>query len=195
MAKGGSFEREIAIKLSLWISEGERDDLICRTDSSGGRATVRTRKSKTTNKHFFGDLRSADETASPLFDIWSIECKSGYSRKGKLWSDNKTRRVTGWDVLDLIDSKQKEPMFLQFQSQCEKDAKLSGREPILIFRRNLKDVCIAINNSYYWTLNDYFGEMKETITIQHKRCNVVIMRFDDFLCWANAQILMAVEIP
>ena len=99
MAKGSGFEREVAIKLSLWMSEGKRDDLVCRTDSSGGRATVRTQKNKITNKHFFGDLRSADESAAPLFDIWSIECKSGYSRKGKLWSDKKTRRITGWIYL------------------------------------------------------------------------------------------------
>jgi hypothetical protein len=38
--KGAKFEREVCVKLSRWVSQGQRIDLFWRTAMSGGRATV-----------------------------------------------------------------------------------------------------------------------------------------------------------
>lgn len=38
--KGGAFEREIAKKLSLWVTHGAKTDVFWRSAMSGGRATV-----------------------------------------------------------------------------------------------------------------------------------------------------------
>jgi hypothetical protein len=48
MAKGSSFEREIAKLLSLWWSEGMRDDVFYRSHASGGRFTMRRKSGKDT---------------------------------------------------------------------------------------------------------------------------------------------------
>ena len=42
--KGNNYEREMSRRLSLWLSENERDDLIWRTHNSGGRFTTRMKK-------------------------------------------------------------------------------------------------------------------------------------------------------
>ena len=86
--KGGAFERRMAKRLSLWWTGGERDDVIWRTQLSGGRATVRGRKGKTSEGQY-GDLTYTDPIAKPLFDLCVIECKHGYGK---------------WSVLDLIDN-------------------------------------------------------------------------------------------
>jgi hypothetical protein len=191
MAKGSSFERDISVKLSLWFSEGKRDDIFYRSQSSGARATQRYKSKKTTEGQH-GDIAATCSEGEPLIKKWNIELKSGYSKKGKLWSDKTTRRVTGYCLLDLLDSRQKDPIFLQFWAQTIKDSELSNREPILIFRRNLKDVCIAVNYSYYCKLSGWFGEISDVMTIEIRGngVDIKIMRLSDFLNWVNSKILM-----
>lgn len=43
---GNNYEREIAKKLSIWVSNNERDDVIWRDLSSGARATTRKKQDK-----------------------------------------------------------------------------------------------------------------------------------------------------
>ena len=195
MAKGGAFELELAKKLSLWFTEGKRDDLVCRTDTSGGRATVRVKNKKETNKYLHGDLKHSDDECRPLFDIWSIEAKTGYASKHKL--KDGTKKVTNWDLLDLLDSKAKEPLFVQFWNQCILSAELTSREPILIFRRNQKEPCVAISNSYFFRLKDLFGPFdKGEIYIKIGGMSspieeITVIRFNDFLEWIDAKSLIA----
>lgn len=79
MAKGGDYERELCRKISLWWSKGIRDDLFWRTAGSGGRATSRGKKGKTTANHC-GDICSTDSSSEPLIRLVTIESKRGYSR-------------------------------------------------------------------------------------------------------------------
>lgn len=194
MAKGGSFELEVAKKLSLWLTDNKRDDLVCRTDTSGGRATVRTKKKKETNKYLYGDLKHSDDLAKPLFDLWSVECKTGYATKSKL--KDGTNKVTNWDVLDLLDSKKKNTVIQGMWTQCTNDAGLSSREPILIFRRNLKGICVMITLDYFLSLQSLFSDYKfiklETIIPDMYEPNdmVVIMKLDDFLNWVESKSLL-----
>lgn len=181
MAKGGSYELEISKKLSLWFTNGERDDLVCRTDTSGGRATVRTKQKKITNKYLYGDLKHSDDKCLPMFDKWSIECKTGY----------KVGANTRWDLLDLIDSQQKEPMIVAFWNQCLMDAALSNREPILIFRRNGRGSCIVIRIKYLWDIEGLFGDWVSGSAISFgmssSSCTTGLccMNLDKFLEWAD----------
>ena len=85
--KGFPFEREMAKRLSLWWTEDERDDVIWRSDASGGRATIR-RKAGKSLKGQHGDLCSTDPCSAPLFAATIIECKRGYGR---------------WSLLDALD--------------------------------------------------------------------------------------------
>jgi len=78
-AKGGKFERDICTQLSLWWSNGKSDDLFWRTAGSGGRATSRAKKGKTTKGHA-GDVCATDESSQPLIDCVAIELKRGYAK-------------------------------------------------------------------------------------------------------------------
>ena len=153
-SKGGNFEREISKILSLWFTEGKRDDIFYRSQSSGARATQRNKSKKTTVGQQ-GDIASTCTEGEQLIKIWSIECKTGYSFKNKL--KDGTQKITNWDILDLLDSKSQEPMFAQMWNQCVIDAEISSREPILIFRRNMKLPLICITKQYYSRLTNFFS--------------------------------------
>jgi hypothetical protein len=67
--KGSNYERDIGAKISLWISGGERKDLLCRTVLSGGQFTM----SSSGNA---GDLMGQHILAIPFCSKVIIECKS-----------------------------------------------------------------------------------------------------------------------
>lgn len=78
MAKGSLFERQICKELSLWWTEGKRDDIFWRTAGSGGRATSRARRRQSTaNSH--GDICALDPLGKPLLDALVFELKRGYN--------------------------------------------------------------------------------------------------------------------
>jgi len=67
--KGGEYERQIAGKISLWLSNGERNDLLCRTVSSGAQWTTGKRGHP-------ADLRAQDTPLAFEFcSKYAIECK------------------------------------------------------------------------------------------------------------------------
>jgi len=79
MAKGGQFERDICRELSMWWTDGERDDVFWRTSQSGGRATTRRKKGKKTFGQY-GDVQATDPIGQPLIDLCTIELKKGYNK-------------------------------------------------------------------------------------------------------------------
>lgn len=168
-SKGSGFEREVASKLSLWFSDGERDDIFYRSHSSGGRFTMRAKAKKDT-AYQSGDITCSDPCGKSLIDKWSIECKTGYGK---------------WDVLDLLDSNQKVTQLEQFFKQCSNDAEECGKEPLLIFRRPQRKICICIRRNYFLHLVGLFG-LSETRLINLSPKSLVIMCLSDFLSWISA---------
>lgn len=76
--KGSAFEREICKKLSLWWTNGKRDDVFWRSSQSGGRATTRAKQGKTTAGSY-GDICALDPIGAPLLEAFTIELKRGKS--------------------------------------------------------------------------------------------------------------------
>lgn len=195
-SKGGDFEREISKILSLWFTEGERDDIFYRSQSSGARATQRNKSKKTTEGQY-GDICSTCKEGELLIKIWSIECKTGYAGKSKL--KDGTKKITNWDILDLLDSKSQEPMFAQMWNQCVIDAEVSTREPILIFRRERKLPLICITKQYYSRLTNWFNVpdfMKihfDLSNLYYPYSKVVIIKLDDFLKWIDPNTLIIIK--
>jgi len=72
--KGAAFEREVSRRLSLWLSEGKRDDLLWRSAMSGGLATLQYRKDKI-NLTQSGDLSAIGEGAYEFCEKTFVECK------------------------------------------------------------------------------------------------------------------------
>lgn len=67
--KGGAYEREVAAKISFWLSNGERKDLLCRTVGSGAQWTA-------AKQGHAADLRAQDgPLAFEFCSKYAIECK------------------------------------------------------------------------------------------------------------------------
>lgn len=77
-SKGNSFEREVCKRLSIWWSEGKDDTVFWRSQSSGGRATQRTKRGKATDGQY-GDIMADGPLGRILIDLFTIELKRGYN--------------------------------------------------------------------------------------------------------------------
>lgn len=140
MAKGSRFEREIAKQLSLWWTHGSRDDIFWRTSQSGGRATIRRRKGKSTANQD-GDLCAIDPCGQPLMDKVTIELKVGYN---------------AWTIKEIIDSptREKATILEKFFQQCERESENQKHDSWwLITRQDRRRTLLFINHkAFKWIL-------------------------------------------
>jgi len=182
VAKGGDFERSFSKELSVWW--GGKDDIFWHTCGSGARATVRNKRGKDAASQF-GDIFATDEAGKMLEDNWSIELKTGYAVKSsKKLTDKNGKQVkilNRWDLLDLLDSAQATPKFDEFWNQAKRDAELSHRTPVLVFRRNLRTPCIAFSRGYFNKLVDCFGFPEFEVIQVGKRVCILSLRL--FFQW------------
>jgi len=109
--KGMQFERDICVKLSLWWSEGERDDIFWRSNASGGRATNRAKQGKSTPGQY-GDISAIDPCGEPLLRVAPFELKKGYPK------------VSVHDLLD-IPANHKPSVFWEWVQQAKQAEDLS----------------------------------------------------------------------
>jgi hypothetical protein len=73
--KGSAYERSICKRLSLWISEGERTDLLWRATSSGAQTTIYQKRNSKSFISQGGDIASIDPLSKAFVDMYAIECK------------------------------------------------------------------------------------------------------------------------
>lgn len=98
-AKGCAYERSVCKRLSLWVSNFEREDAFWRSAMSGGRATrfikkhVKKKKSSSDISAHAGDVTCTHSCGEILTETFLIECKNykdfemgrvAMGRKGKL---------------------------------------------------------------------------------------------------------------
>jgi hypothetical protein len=187
-SKGGNFEREVAVALSLWWSKNSRDDIFWRTHGSGGRSTVRGKQNKRTEGQY-GDISATDVSGKPLIEHWCIECKTGYSSSKKsevLTKDGKkksVKQITNWCVLDAIDSKQNVSVIEALWKQAHDQAIEAENQPILIFRRPRMSPCIAFNLRYFNHLSKIFDIPNKHWIALRGNSSIVIMSLNDFFEW------------
>jgi len=146
--KGGEFERLIAKRLSLWLSNGERDDLFWRTNGSGSRHTTRKKLDKDTEGQD-GDICSTCSGDSEKFrKIFSLELKT--YKDINLWG--------------LITKKQ--TGFLDFWNQTVTQSELVNKKPILIIKENYRPILFVSNlwTKYFFSIYfDFKYDMKVNI--------------------------------
>ena len=141
--KGNSYERAISRKLSLWISNNERDDLFWRTQGSGGRHTVRY-KSNLTLEGQAGDISSTQGGISENFlKFFCVEVK--FYKDINIWA---------------IITKSKNGL-LDFWDQATLKAKQVNRIPILIVKENYKPALFISNEVFEKMLVENFKEKPE----------------------------------
>jgi hypothetical protein len=115
--KGSEFERVICKALSLWVSEGHKEDLFWRSAMSGGRATV-ANKAGSSLGHHAGDISTTSAQGASLTDRFYIEAKF--------------YRSLQWDRFLLNDS----GIVAGFWAEAIKQAAIYKRQPILIAKQN-----------------------------------------------------------
>lgn len=123
--KGSAFERKVCKQLSLWVSNGENEDLFWRSAMSGGRATVGQRKGKNHARHA-GDISATSVEGHGLTDEWYVECKA-YKN---LAIDSAMIKGTG-------------PL-IKFWDEAVLQAQQYGRKPMLIAKQNQVPVIVLV---------------------------------------------------
>lgn len=119
--KGGTYEREIAKKLSLWVTNLASDDLFWRSAMSGGRGTLRK------SDNAVGDICAIDPRGAKICQELFFECK--HLKEASLDS---TIRGKG-------------PIY-DFWNTAVKQARSHSRFPVLIVKKNnLPDLFITCN--------------------------------------------------
>ncbi len=126
--KGAQFEREICKRLSLWVSDGEREDVFWRSAMSGGRATVQHRKGVDVRQG--GDICAVAPEGHILCDEFFIECKYVKDLGFGTFIVNGTGKLRDFWLKCLEESARhkKSPMLI---------AKQNGWPTIVIIKHNL----------------------------------------------------------
>lgn len=119
--KGAAFERQVCKDLSLWLSLGQREDLLWRSAMSGGRATLaRSRGHKM--KSSDGDLSPIDVKGQALTEEFFVELKH--------------YNILRWDSLVLKRSGTVQNIW----NQCVKEADQSDKYPLLVAKQNFMPI-------------------------------------------------------
>lgn len=132
--KGSSFERFVARKLSLFLSNGERDDIAWRTQSSGATFTRRNKLGKEAANQA-GDISYKHELAFRFFTKFEVEVKA-------------YKNINLWSILD-----QNGEGLYEFLKQVIRDSLASKKHPMLIVKQNNKDILILIDQHIYDKMN------------------------------------------
>ncbi len=152
--KGASFERQICVALSQWVSNKKRKDLYWRSAMSGGRATLGFRKGE---KHLSqgGDISSIDPIGAGLTDKFFIEIK---------FLKN----------LDLAAFWLGSGTLFRFWEIAQKEACKYNKEPMLIAKQNFYDTLVIVG------AGSKLG-FPNIVRWRSYKYNATVMLFDDML--------------
>ena len=181
MGKGDRFERQTCRVLSLWWTNNLRDDILWRNRRH------RTNKNKDV-KHQLGDVTTIDSSGLPLIETFNIELKSGYS---KTRTGKKVKNIP-WDVLDLIDYSRNSGAnpLLQFWEQTTTDARISGRLPLLIFKRDYHYPVVCITRETLNPLKEFLGSPDFSyVTYKTGEITLYMFRLEEFLEWITPEVV------
>jgi len=185
--KGRRFEIELAGRLSLWWTSGERDDVFWHTHDSGGRATKRTAKGKRTTG-LYGDICAVDPVGKPLLDLICFEAKKGYNR------------ATLHDLLDR-GKKAKKQTWQEWIDKAERCREAAGarfwaiihkrdqREAVIAFPWDMREAIATVCG--YPDASDCEVRFEVIQSGRHVR-HVVAMQLTDFLEWVEPATLVRI---
>lgn len=117
--KGGAFEREIAVELSLWLTGGQSKDVLVRSEGSGARFTA------TKNVGTPGDLMPKHPVAFEFCDQFVVECKH-------------------WKDLEFMKFLQGKGELMDALIKVRGEAQGQGKNWMLIARQNNRPTCLFI---------------------------------------------------
>lgn len=123
--KGASFEREVCVMLSKWLTNGSQEDVFWRSAMSGGRATVAFKRGKRLSSQV-GDISSIHPTGERFISVFATECK--------FYADlNYEGLLTGKGKL------------LVFWHEINKQAKRHNKLPFLVAKQNRMPAIVCLS--------------------------------------------------
>ena len=134
-AKGAAWEREVCKQLSLWITNGAKQDVFWRSAMSGGRSTVLAKRGIKAGAHA-GDITAISAEGHQLTGAFFVECKfyRELSLSAFLLGFNRGALQKFWDVaVREAASYDKEPLLI---------AKQNNVPPIVLLRSSGRGVRI-----------------------------------------------------
>jgi len=164
--KGNTFEREIAEKLSLWLTEGAEKRGCWRSDTSGAAATVWAKKKEEARyvKANAGDIKQIAERGlypklDQFFDTFVVECKH-YKEIDFYPPFNKT--------------------LVSFFEACIKEKEATGKNAALILKANNRKIIFAQEpNTYHRPISP------KLITIHYKTLILDLYLLDEVINLKN----------
>jgi hypothetical protein len=162
--KGNQMENLIARKLSLWITNGKREDVLIRSQNSGGRATVLSY----TGKNFVsqaGDIVSAAFEGNKFTNMFYIEVKhyQNLNLESLIFRTSKSGIIEHWNKL---------------LKECEFYNKL----PLYIARQNNKPILVGLSKNGI----DIF-ELHHDVEIHILYLDLYLLPLTTFLSKANVK--------
>jgi hypothetical protein len=128
-SKGNRFERDIAKKLSIWYFQDP--DALIRNPGSGSIATIRSAQNG--SKEAYMGIPAGDIMQIKRHDLpfpFSVEVKH--------------HKVL---VLEHLLFEKKNSLIYKFWRQCTRDAGISGKIPLMIFKENYKNPVVCLENT------------------------------------------------
>lgn len=176
-SKGSCFERDICRQLSLWWTDGKRDDVFWRTAGSGARATNRFRRGNRSTYGQCGDVTATDPIGEALLKFFTIEIKKGYPD------------CTLSNALDGRTRKGKLPAIFQFVNQAEFSRQQAESQTwAIIHRRDFRLTTITFPVDDYWTSCPWLAWARGITHLQikfplpnAKTLTLIQTRLDEFL--------------
>lgn len=157
--KGSSFERSICCRLSLWLTDNKREDVLWRSAMSGGRSTVAFAKGKRFASQA-GDICSIDPLGNALTDKFMVECK--------FYSD-----------LNFVGLLTYKGNLAKFWGTAKTQAAQCKKLPMMIAKQNAQPIVVCLSKE---------GARELAIQLKCILCspplNLYIFLLDDFLKYA-----------
>lgn len=126
--KGNSFENTLARELSMWLTHGERGDVLERSPASGGKATS-ARNRNVQSAHIAGDLIATVDAGYTLINRFVVEAKhqneTNININGLVFATSKSGVMAYW---------------IKLLGECTATEKL----PMLIFRQNNRPAMMGL---------------------------------------------------
>lgn len=159
-SKGSSFEREVCLRLSLWLTDNKHEDVLWRSAMSGGRSTVAFAKGKRFSDQA-GDICAVNPLGHALTDRFLAECK--------FYAD--------LNFIGLLTSKGN---LVKFWQKASEQAAFYNKWPMMIAKQNAQPVIVCLSRE---------GARELAIQLKCILCapqlNLYIFLFDDFLKFAG----------
>lgn len=158
-SKGAAFEREICVKLSLWISKGQQEDVFWRSAMSGGRSTVAYAKGKRLAAQA-GDITCIHPIGQPFIDKFYPECKDYHD-------------------LNFVGLLKGKGNLVQFWCETVVQARNYGKLPLLIAHQARQPTIACVDRDGLRELNGI--ALTDDCVLCAPRLDLFILLFEDLL--------------